>query len=282
MIAEPKTAHMRATARGVAEGQPGAMFFASPTRARFLIGRNEADLLNAGSAPVDTGILRRSKDWPFDRFSRVARDWEGGAVVLFGGGPSLTLAQVELVRCAVEDGRVHTIAINDAYRIVPFADVNYFADSIWHNWHRARPEFVAFAGEKCSIQNTGMSVDDPAVHLLRNKHFPLHGEGISLDPGALVTGRNSGYQALNLAILAGAKTVILLGFDGQKALDGKTHWFGEHKVPEPDAAYECYRRAFSAGERAIAATGTMVLNCSPGSAIGFEKMPLADALKVGA
>lgn len=278
-VAEQKCSHLRASVQ-IAEGQPGAIFFASPTRARFLIGRHEAELVNGGAAPTDTGILRRSKDWPFDRFSTVSRGWETMTTVLLGGGPSLTQDQVALVLAAREAGNVRVIAVNDAYRLAPWADICYFADSQWFGWHKARPEFVAFAGEKCSIQNTGMSITDPSVHLLRNKHFPLHGDGISLDPGALVTGRNSGYQALNLAILAGAKTIILLGIDGQKSPDGKTHWHSGHPQPEPDAAYEAYRRAFSAGEREIAATGVRVLNASPGSAIGFERMELADALRV--
>jgi hypothetical protein len=224
-------------------------------------------------------ILRRL---PKSRFSIIERVWEGKTAVLIAGGPSLTQEQVALVRRAREAGGVRVIVVNDAYRLAPWADICYFADSQWFDWHRSRPEFVAFAGEKCSIQNTGMNVDDPVVHLLRNKHFPLHGEGISLDPGALATGRNSGFQALNLAILAGAKTIILLGIDGQKAPDGKTHWHNGHPEPSPEAVYECYRRAFSAGERDIAATGTRVINASPNSAIGFEKMALADALKVGA
>lgn len=275
-LAEPKTAHMRAIS-GVAEGSAGTLFFASPTRAQFLIGRREAVLVNAVPAPADTGILRRSKNWPMDRFSTVTPAWTGKPAVIIGGGPSLTLEQVELVRRAREADAVRVIAVNDAYRLAPWADVCYFADSQWFGWNKSKPEFIAFAGEKCSIQNNGLNVDDPAVHILRNKHFPIHGNGISLDPGALVTGRNSGYQALNLAILAGAKTVILLGFDGQKSRDGKTHWFGDHKEPTPEAAYEAYRRAFSEGERDIKAAGVRVINASPGSAIGFEKMGLVEA-----
>ena len=41
-------------------------------------------------------------------------------------------------------------------------------------------------------------------------------------------GGNSGYQAINLAYLWGAKAIVLLGFDCSPAKDGKAHWFGQH------------------------------------------------------
>lgn len=40
-------------------------------------------------------------------------------------------------------------------------------------------------------------------------------------------GSNSGYQAINLAYLLGAKSIILLGFD-MKRKNGQTHFFGDH------------------------------------------------------
>ena len=41
------------------------------------------------------------------------------------------------------------------------------------------------------------------------------------------TGQNSGFAAVNLALLRGAEIIILLGFD--MMMDGnKRHWFGAH------------------------------------------------------
>jgi hypothetical protein len=147
-------------------------------------------------------------------------------------------------------------------------------------WHKDRPEFQAFAGEKCSIQSTGMMVDDGAVHILRNKNFPSNGTGLSLDSEYLVTGSHGGWQALNVAVLAGAKTVLLLGYDAREPADGKPgHFFGEHPTPTPIAAYAEYRKAFKAGAAAVKAAGVRVINCSPGSAIDtFERMELQEAL----
>jgi hypothetical protein len=213
---------------------------------------------------------------PDSRFSEVMRAWEGGLCVLLGGGPSLTREQVAQVRIA---HHARCIAINNSYRLAPWADVCYFADAAWWKVHKEDQEFIDFAGQKCSIQDSMTKIDDDAVHILKNRDFPHHGSGLSLDSTAIVTGRNSAYQALNLAVLAGAKIIILLGIDGRPGKDGRSHWHNGHARPTPLAAYEEYRRAFSAAENEITAAGVRVINASPGSAIdSFEKMELARAL----
>lgn len=120
------------------------------------------------------------------------------------------------------------------------------------------------------------------MHLLRNRNFPHNGTGLSLDSEYLVTGSNSGYQALNLAVLAGASKIILIGYDGNTPKRGeKTHWFGDHPRREPDAVFSLYVRSFREGAAAIKAAGVRVINCSPGSAIdAFEKMDIADAMRL--
>jgi hypothetical protein len=221
------------------------------------------------------------------RFSEVAPLWKGEAVVILGGGPSLTPEQVALVRHVRDaSGTLRVIAVNDAYLLAPWADVQYAADAHWHRWHSQgieRPGLTAaevaerwagFAGQKCSI-DSGDAIADPAVHILK-----IAGQmGLSLDPRALMTGRNSGFQALNLAVLAGATRVILLGFDGKPSDDGRGHWFGEHPYPTRAAAYPLYRQAMSAAENSLIAAGVTVLNCSPGSVIdSFPKTLLEEAL----
>jgi hypothetical protein len=123
-------------------------------------------------------------------------------------------------------------------------------------------------------------VEDGSVHILRNRNFPSHGTGLSLDPEYLVTGRHSGWQALNVAALTGAKVIALLGFGARTPVKGeKAHWFGEHPSPTPIAAFNEYRRAFSAGAAAVKAAGVRVVNCSPGSAINdFERADIMEAL----
>jgi len=236
-------------------------------------------------------ILRRLPD---SRFSEVVPEWEGGTAVILAGGPSLTVEQVEKVHQAHQAGRCRAIAVNDAYLLMPTADVCYFADSEWWAWNtkghakpllgltaaQVRERFAAFAGHKCSIRWSGMNITDDAVHILKAKNGENHDIGISLDPSMLAKGRSSGFQALNLAILAGAKTIILLGFDGKLGPDGETHFFGDHpRITPAEPFYEAMRKAFSAAEREIAATGVRVVNCNTNSAIdSFPKVALEQAL----
>lgn len=237
----------------------------------------------------DAMILRRL---PGERFSEVLPGWRGETVVILGGGPSLTLEQVALVAEAHKLGRVKCVAVNDAYLLAPWADLDYAADSHWHAWHTAgiskpklgltaeqvRARWAAFAGQKCTIQNSGRNVQDDAVHMLRNKTFPNHSMGLSRDPCALITGWSSGFQALNLATLAGALLALLLGFDARDG-QAESHWHGGHPRDMPVMAYEQFRRAFSMAEHDLTAAGVRVINCSPGSAINsFVKLPLAEAL----
>ncbi len=123
-------------------------------------------------------------------------------------------------------------------------------------------------------------VEDADVHIMRNRNFPSHGTGLSLDPEYLVTGSHSGWQALNVAVLAGVKRILLLGFDAREpATDAGGHWFGSHPTPTPRAAYAAYRQAFAAGAAAVKAAGVEVLNCSPGSAIdSFPRKTIDEAL----
>lgn len=224
------------------------------------------------------------------RFSEVLRVWEGATVVVIGGGFSLTLEQVAAVRAARELGAVRCIAVNDAYLWADFADVLYGADARWWAWQEAgipkpllgmsadqvRERYRAFAGERCTIEHSGNDVDD-AIHMLRNhRSQPYHLQSLSLDPTALATatGKNSGFQAINLAVLAGAKTVVLLGIDGRPG-----HFHGGHPIASPAQFYEEMRKAFSAAEDSIRKAGVTVLNASPGSSIdSFPKVRLEEAL----
>ncbi len=236
-------------------------------------------------------ILERVKG---ERFSRVLPLWQDFAAVLIAGGPSLTREQVDLVRDAREADKVRVVTVNDGYLIAPWSELNYAADAKWYAWHAAgvekpalgltaedvRLRWRAYGGERCSIAWGNDTIADERVHVLRNMHDDTnHGTGLSRDPGRLVTGRNSGFQALNLAVLAGAKKVILLGYDGQPGPNGLTHWHGGHPKPS-SGIYDLMRQAFSAAEHDLEAAGVHVVNCSPGSAFNsFPKADLAETLE---
>lgn len=223
------------------------------------------------------------------RFSEVRPAWRGRTVVILGGGPSLSPAQFERVAAAWKRDDINCIAVNAAYLRAPWADLLHGADGHFWNGHAlgaaypsigistadALKRFFCFCGERSTVENSGGNVADDRVHMLRIREA----KGLSTDPGVVHSGRNSLYQALNIAVLAGAARIILLGADGKPGADGRTHWHGGHQRATPAAFWPLVRQAFSSAENQLLELGVEVLNASPGTAIdSFPKADLEDLL----
>lgn len=165
--------------------------------------------------------------------------------------------------------------MNDTYQRVPFTDVLYFADKKWWDWHKDTPAYKALTCEKATVFTTGNLVDDPEVAMLRVAGTP----GLSADADALCTGSNSGHQAINIAVLAGAKRIVLLGYDAQQGPQGQHHFFGEHP-DKTQAPYANQIRELKGALPFLKDHGIEVINASAHSAINFfPKMPLHEALQ---
>jgi hypothetical protein len=179
--------------------------------------------------------------------------WPGETVVCIGGGPSLTAADVNAVR-----GLARVIAINDAYKLAPWADVLYAADKKWIDWHDGVP---GFAGVKYSLESND-TTKRPDWQILRNTGV----EGLELDPDGLRTGVNGGYQAINLAAVRyQARRILLLGYD--MSADGiQQHWFGEHPDFQP-CYFDVFRSYFETIVAPLQALGVTVINCSRRTAL---------------
>jgi hypothetical protein len=93
-------------------------------------------------------------------------------------------------------------------------------------------------------------------------------------------GGNSGYQAINLAYLWGAQTIILLGLDCSKAPDGKDHWFGQHGPGlTQQQPYDIWQARFPQLAQDLKEEGVRVINCSRQTALTcFERMTLEKAI----
>lgn len=163
------------------------------------------------------------------------------------------------------------VAINDAHRWAPWADVLYAADGKWWAHHNGVPEFT---GLKFSIQQ--QSAHFAGVQVLRNEGS----DGLELEPTGLRTGKNSGYQAINLAVHLGAKRILLLGYDMQVSAGQPTHFFGDHPRPlRSNSPYPMFVTLFSTLVQPLRAAGVTVINCSRQTALTqFPRMPLREAL----
>lgn len=194
----------------------------------------------------------------------VPKRWPGETFLLIGGGPSLTPEDVNAVR-----GLARVIAVNDAYKLAPWADVLYACDAKWWNWHQGVPSFT---GPKYAVEASD-PVTFPDVQVLKNTGV----DGLELDPGGLRTGLNSGYQALNLAVHLGAARILLIGYD--MTTDGtRSHWFCEHPDSQP-SPYPQMREAFESLIEPLQTLGVTAINCSRRTVLtAFPCVPLETEL----
>ena len=185
------------------------------------------------------------------QLQRISPNWNLPCVVA-ASGPSLK----PLPRL---DGWRY-IAVNDAYKLVPHADILYACDLAWWDCHKGVPEF---AGERWSTHDDGTNSKAKCrwpLHLVRGEHKP----GFSTDPEALHYGSNSGFQAVNLAILKGATKVVLVGFD-MRLVEGKSHFFGDHPAELRNRTdYSPFVQPFRVAARDCPVP---IFNATPGSAL---------------
>lgn len=105
------------------------------------------------------------------------------------------------------------------------------------------------------------------------------GDVPTADPAFITQGMNSGFQAMDLAVLMGASRVILTGYD--MGLAGRVrHFFGDHPgLMNVNSPYHLFIRAFDAAAPHYAARGVEILNASRRSALTcFPMIPLEAVL----
>jgi len=215
---------------------------------------------------------------------------EGGTVVCLASGPSLCAEDVDYVR-----GKAVVIAINDAIRLAPWADVVYSSDQIW--WGNHYKSMRAFSGLKVRVNPSQHRVSlKPAPNgvcpgcyrrLPLNKDCWCEGivtmrnageRGLSLDPSAIVTGHNSGTSAINVAVHLGATRILLLGYDMGPDDRGRRHFYDTGATAISSPFYK-FRQLTETMAEPLKAAGIAVLNCSRRTALDcFPCQPLREVL----
>lgn len=207
---------------------------------------------------------------PTPKPSSLRREgWADAPCIVLATGPSLTDAVVDEVRAAVWSHRVNTIAVNNAGGLWDWPDVAYFGDYLFGKVHQAwlqKRAGTVWTIDRAAAERWGYNLA-PAAHKAGLGADRVHSNG------------NSGAQAVNLAVLFGARRILLVGFD-MREVDGRAHYFGQHQAPLTT------RQLFGewvAKFRVIAedakALGIEIINCTPGSAIDcLPVMSLRDAL----
>ena len=137
-----------------------------------------------------------------------------------------------------------------------------------------------FAGAKWSTHSRESCSDDKrevgekyGIRLVKGEP----GSGFSTNPSVIHYGDNSGFQALNLAILFGSPYIVLVGFD-MRHIAGKSHFFGNHPPGLfQRGEYESFALMF---DKAPPPDGVTIINATPDSALKcYESMCLEDAIE---
>ena len=210
-------------------------------------------------------------------------------MVCLASGPSLVAEDVDYVR-----GKATVIAVNDAIRLAPWADVVYSSDQIW--WGNHYKAMRQFSGLKVRV--------NPSQHRVSQKpapkgvcpgcyrRLPLNkdcwcdgittmrnaGErGLSLDPSAIVTGHNSGTSAINVAVHLGALRILLLGYDMGPDDRGRRHFYDTSAVCISSPFFK-FRQLTETMAEPLKAAGISVLNCSRRTAL--DCFPLSNLREV--
>ena len=148
------------------------------------------------------------------RLKRIWRDrWKEKTVVCIASGPSLTPQDCDLVFRA----GLPTIVTNTTFRLAPWAHVLIGFDAKWWTTY-LREIRETFRGECITCAAARL---DGVTSLATEFWFRPFG--------------NSGAAAVSLAIAANAQRVIMVGYDAQKAPDGRAHWHADHPAPLSNA-----------------------------------------------
>lgn len=203
----------------------------------------------------------------------VPRMFPGATIACIATGPSLTQQDCYQVRAA----GLPTVAINDAHRLAPWADVLYSSDRMWWPHYKGAPEFkgLRFGIGSAPGKNNAFQ-QYPEINVLKNTGY----DGLELKTNGLRNGRNSGYAAINLAVHLGAKRILLLGYNlGYR--NNRAHFFGNHPVglTQNQSNYTAFRSLFDTMVQPLKAIGVEVLNCTEETSLSsFPVVALDDAI----
>lgn len=237
----------------------------------------------------------------------VPRMWEGGDVWILGGGPSLT-KQFNIPDKIVEDVRnnisppsiyspymeaihnKHVIAINVAYLIGTWIDMCFFGDNKFFLPNMSK--LALWPGLKVTCFSGIKQI--PWIKYLAQDVSRPH--GISPNPRMVAWNVNSGSAAISVAANAGAKRIILVGFDMNLSVDGRQHWHTLYKGVDPTvtlfeernkgipmratkSSFLRHLNGFPAIAKDARERGIEIINASPTSAIKeFPKMTIKELL----
>lgn len=167
-------------------------------------------------------------------------------------GPSMSSSVAEVVRASGHD----SIVINSTYKLAPWASMLYACDAGW--WFYHAQEALKFQGLKVTQSDC---VPFKSVMCVKSTGT----EGFDDNPSCIRTGMNSAYQAVHIAVHAGAKRILLCGVD----MHG-VNWHGPHPSPlrnTKQTGFDLMLKYWGTLAPELSGRGVEVINCSLDSAL---------------
>ncbi len=203
--------------------------------------------------------------------------WEGQDVFVLGGGPSLRGFDFSKL-----DGR-NVLGCNEAFRIgYPTIQAMFFSDARWFvRVSRDLEKFGDRGGLIVCHEEALRFHNLPWLKTLRRKEYGLHKDAIGF-------GHNSGSSAINMALMLGAKRVLLLGYDCKRSEANHNNWHDYYKPYHKSAfvpPFDRFRHGMNMISKQLPSVfpGCEVINLTPDSALtAFPKAELEQYLCVTA
>jgi hypothetical protein len=204
----------------------------------------------------------------------VEPDWQGESAVIFGGGPSIERVQLKLL------SGVRVVAINNAWRFVPYADVLFAGDFNW--WETLGIEAMAgFKGEQiiCSSpRGWQIAARDPrSVFLDRGQP-----SGLCLQPNKVSGRKTCVAQALSFLAHKKVSRIGLLGIDLISGEGGRRYGYSEQKdTHDAENRYNEMKRNLSSFVKPFEKRGVAVFDCSSNNGrLPWPFLPLSQFVMV--
>lgn len=185
-------------------------------------------------------------------FTTVQHDWSDDPVYVIGGGPSLRGFDFSCLDGVLLGCNKAAWAVDTPFMVsLDQHFVRVFRDRIADYVREGGTAYLAVAPN-----NNDHKPIENAHYLYRTRN-----NGLSHDPSRLY-GVHTGYAALNLAFLAGAKQIGLLGLDMQYDNDGRSHHHEgyEWQNKESPRYYDKWSRNFERAAVELREAGVEVIN----------------------
>lgn len=195
-------------------------------------------------------------------------NWFHDICVVVASGPSAS--SIDLTQAI---GRTKFVAVNNSWKLAPWADFLFAADHKWWQACNGCPEFKGW-----KVTSDRRAVDVKEWNLFRIVAL-LADDRIQTTGSLIGWGGNSGFQALNMVVHFKCSRIILVGFDATTKFG--LHWHDPHpgaENPTPSKTLR-WQRSIDGAYSVLSDIGVQIINCSEKSRLKkYPKMSFEDAL----